>query len=77
MYLNQLDENRRDAAFRNETHKKWVKAQYDRNVRPRSFQLGDLVLTYDQRYDNLGKGKSESIWHGPYIVNKVLEKRGI
>ena len=74
LYLNQLDENRRDAAFINETHKKWVKAQYDRNVHPRSFQQGDLVLTYDQRYDKLGKGKSESIWHGPYIVNKVLEK---
>ena len=27
LYLNQLDENRRDATFRNETHKKWVKAQ--------------------------------------------------
>ena len=55
-------------------HKKRVKAQYDRNVHPRSFQLGDLVLTYDQHYDKLGKGKSESIWHSPYIVNKVLEK---
>ena len=74
LYLNQLDEHRRDAAFRNETHKKWVKAQYDRKVHPRSFQLGDLVLTYDQRYDKLGKGKSESIWHGPYVVSKVLEK---
>ena len=51
-----------------------MKAQYDRNVHPRSFQLEDLVLTYDQRYDKLGKGKFESIWHGPYIVNKILEK---
>ena len=74
LYLNQLDENRRDVAFRNETHKKRVKAQYDRNVHPRSFQLGDLVLTYDQHYDKLGNRKSESMWHGPYIMNKVLEK---
>jgi len=74
LYLNQLDENHRDVAFRNETHKKWVKAQYNKNVHPRSFQQGDLVLTYDQRYEKLGKGKSESMWHGPYIVDKVLEK---
>ena len=35
---------------------------------------GDLVLTYDQKYDKLGGGKLESMWHGPYIVNCVLEK---
>ena len=75
LYLNQLDENHRDAAFRNETHKKQVKAQYNRNVHPRSFQQGDLVLTYDQQYDKLGKGKSESMWHDPYIIDKVLETR--
>lgn len=74
LYLNQLDGNRRDVSFRNERHKKWVKTQYDRNVHPRSFQQGDLVLTYDQRYNKLGKGKTESMLHGPYIVNKVLEK---
>ena len=51
-----------------------MKAQYDINVHPRSFQQGDLVLTYDRRYDKLGKGKSESMWHDPYIVDKVLEK---
>lgn len=65
LYLNQLDEFRRDATFANETHKKRVKSQYDRNFQPRSFEQGDLVLTYDQRYDKLGKGKSNSMWYGP------------
>lgn len=51
-----------------------MKAQYDWNVQPHTFEQGDLVLTCDQRYDNLGKGNSESMWHGPYIVNKVIEK---
>jgi len=74
LYLNQLYESRRDAAFANETHKKHVKAQYERNVHPHSFEQGDLVLTYDQRYETLGKGKSESMWHGPYVIRKVLEK---
>ena len=39
-----------------------------------SCKKGDLVLTYDQRHDKLGKGKSESMWYGPFIVSKVLEK---
>jgi len=47
LYLNNLDESHRDVAFSNETHKKRVKAQYDWNIQPRSFEEGDLVLTYD------------------------------
>ena len=58
----------------NEAHKKHVKAQYDKSVEPCVFNEGDLVLTYDQRHDKLGKGKFESMWYGPFIVSKVLEK---
>ena len=58
----------------NEAHKKCVKVQYDKSVQPRVFNEGDLVLTYDQRYDKLGKGKFESMWYRPFIISKVLEK---
>ena len=61
MYLNNLDETRRDAPLANETHKKCVKPQYDKSVQPHAFNKGDLVLTYDQRYEKLGKGKFESM----------------
>ncbi len=70
----QLDESRRDAALINEVHKRRVKAQFDRTVKPRTFAEGDLVLVYDQDKDKLGKGKFEPMWYGPYIVRKVLEK---
>ena len=43
-------------------------------VQPRSFNEGDLVLTYDQKHDKMEAGKFESMWHGPYIVSRVLEK---
>ena len=33
-----------------------------------------MVLTYDQIHDKLGKGNFESMWYGPFIINKVLEK---
>ena len=45
--LIQLDETRRDVASANEAHKKRVKAQFDKNVKPRVFLEGDLVLLYD------------------------------
>jgi transposase InsO family protein len=47
LYLNQFNEQRRDAAFPNEAHKKKIKCQYDRSVHPRIFFEGDLVLVYD------------------------------
>ena len=74
LYLNKLDETWRDAALANEAHKWRMKVQYDRTFQHRSFNEGDLVLTYDQRHDKLGVGKFESMWHGPYIVSHVLEK---
>ena len=74
LYLNKLDETRRDTSSANEAHKQRKKVQYDRIVQPRSFNEGDLGLTYEQEHDKLGVGKFESMWHGPYIVSHVLEK---
>ena len=73
MYLTNLDESRRDDALANEAHKKCVKAQYDKSAQPRVFNEGDMVRTYDQRHDKLGKGKFESMWYGPFIISKDLE----
>ena len=69
-----LDEMRREAQLANEAHKRRIKAQYDKNVQPRIYSEGDLVLLYDQEVDKLGTGKFEPLWHGPYIVKRVLAK---
>ena len=37
LYLNNLDETRRDVALANEAHKKRVKVQYDKSVQPCAF----------------------------------------
>eukprot|EP00253_Pinus_taeda_P021549 PITA_21549 len=74
LYLAQLDENRRDAALTIETHAKRIKAQYDRNVTPRNFSKGDIVLLYDQENDKLGAGKFVPMWHGPFVVKRKLAK---
>ena len=74
LYLAQTDENWRIVALANEAHVKRIKAQYDRNVTPRSFSEGDLVLVYDQANDKLGAGKFVPMWHGPFIVKWKIAK---
>eukprot|EP00253_Pinus_taeda_P003878 PITA_03878 len=74
LYLAQLDENRRNVALAVETHAQRIKAQYDRNVTPRNFSEGDLVLLYDQANNKLGAGKFVPMWHGSYIVKQKLAK---
>eukprot|EP00253_Pinus_taeda_P029426 PITA_29426 len=63
-----LDETCRDAALANEAHKKCIKVQYHKDVKPHVFSEGDLVLLYDQDSDKLGAGKFEPLWMDPYIV---------
>ena len=65
IYLTNLDEMRRDAALANESYNKHIKSQYDKSSQPCVFNEGDLVLTYDQKHDQLGKWKFESMWYVP------------
>eukprot|EP00253_Pinus_taeda_P022042 PITA_22042 len=74
LYLERLDETCHIVAMVIEAQKKEAKAQFDQTVSPRVFIEGDLVLMYDQANDNLGVGKFEPMWHGPYIVQRVLQK---
>jgi hypothetical protein len=73
VYLEQLDEQRRDAALANEAHKHKVKFQYDRFVHPRIFSEGNLVLVYDKDKDPLGAGKFKPMWFGAFIIKEVLK----
>lgn len=51
-----------------------MKAHFDQTVNPCSFIEGDLILLYDQAHDKLGVFKFEPLWHGPYIIKRVLQK---
>lgn len=73
-YLERLDETRHLATLVIKAQKKRVKSHFDRSISPRVFSEGDLVLLYDQANDKLGAGKFEPMWHGPYIVKRVLQK---
>ena len=67
-------EQRRDALVALEVSKCHVKVQYDKSVYPRNFSEGDLVLLWDQAKEPLGARKFNPMWHGPYVVKRVLEK---
>ena len=56
-----------------EMNKCHVKSQYNKSVHPQKFSEGDLVLLWDQASEPLGAGKFK-MWHGPYMVKRVLEK---
>ena len=74
IHLENLDEQCRDALTTNQAHKKRVKSQYDKLVKPRIFSEGELVLLWDQDKEPLGVGKFRSMWLGPYAMSKVLKK---
>ena len=74
VHLQQLDEQNRDALVALEVNKHRVKVQYDKSVCPRVFSEGDMVLLWDQSKETLGVGKFNPMWHGPYMVKRVLEK---
>eukprot|EP00253_Pinus_taeda_P007991 PITA_07991 len=69
-----LGTSEEEARFLELIQLKRVKAQFDKNVKPRVFLEGDLVLLYDQESDKLGAGKFQSLWMAPYIVKRVLAK---
>ena len=72
-----IDENQRDVSLANEAHKKHIKVQQDKSIQPQVFNEGDMVLTYDQKHDKLGKGKLESMWYGPFMVRKSFKEGGL
>lgn len=64
-----LDEARDEAFSRVTKYQKDMKNYHSRRLRPRSFQVGDLVLWLTQNSHE----KLESPWIGPYIVTEVIE----
>ena len=74
LHLEHLYEQCRDALIANEAHKNRVKNQYNKSVKPRNFSEGELVLLWDQDKEPLGAGKFRSMWLGPYVMSKVLNK---
>jgi hypothetical protein len=50
-----------------------LRRYHTRGVRPRGFQVGDLVLWL--RQDARGRHKLTPPWEGPFIIAKILKPR--
>ncbi|KAL0455735.1 UNVERIFIED_CONTAM: hypothetical protein Slati_0912700 [Sesamum latifolium] len=68
--LDLLEELRKKAFLRVQRYKNIMINAYNRRVKARSFQVGDLVL---RRVDTLKPvGKLDPTWEGPYKITSVI-----
>jgi hypothetical protein len=68
--LDQLEEARDVALLHSARYQQSLRCYHARGVRPRGFQVGDLVLR--MRQDARGRHKLTPPWEGPFIIAKIL-----
>ena len=52
-----------------------MKKTFHRKVKVDDFQLGDLILKWDARFEDKGKhGKFDHLWQGPYKISTLNGK---
>ena len=71
--LEALDEKRLEAQQRLECYQAHLSRAFNKRVRPRSFQEGDLVLAVRRPIITTHRtgNKFNSKWDGPYVVREV------
>jgi transposase InsO family protein len=69
--LDQLEEARDVALLHSARYQQSLRRYHARRVRPRGFQVGDLVLRL--RQDAQGHHKLTPPWEGPFIIVKILK----
>ena len=46
-----------------------MKKNFDKKVKADDFKIGDFVLKWNARYEDIGKhGKFDHLWQGPYKI---------
>jgi hypothetical protein len=68
--LDSIEEHRVATLMRHTRHEQQLRCYHDRNVRERSFNVGDLVLRHIQT--TRGMHKLYTSWEGPIIVMEVV-----
>ena len=72
--LETMDELRETVAIRIASNHRRMETLYNKCVKPRAFQTGDLVLrkVFENTVD-LVTGKFQANWGGPYIITQAGE----
>ena len=74
--LDTVDELRESTAIRIASYQRQLANSYNKRVKPRTCQLGDLVLrrVFKNTADPTA-GKFQTNWEGPYLVTQAGESR--
>ncbi|PHT77308.1 hypothetical protein T459_20830 [Capsicum annuum] len=70
--LSLIDEKRLTSVCHGQLYQKRMAQAYKKKVRPRHFEVGQLVLRRILPHQIEAKGKFSPNWQGPFIVKKVL-----
>jgi hypothetical protein len=68
--IDQLDEARDVALLRSDKYKQALRCYHERNMHPREFHVGDLVLRRVQ--GSKDRHKLSPPWEGAFIIHEVL-----
>jgi hypothetical protein len=68
--IDQLDEACDVALLKSAKYQQVLRCYHERNMRPREFHVGDLVLRRVQA--NKDRHKLSPPWEGPFIIHEVL-----
>jgi hypothetical protein len=69
--ISELEELGLKAYHNASIYKERMKRWYDKRLHRKEFKEGDKVLPCNLRYNVFGKGKLQSKWDGPYVVQSV------
>ncbi|XP_070036336.1 uncharacterized protein [Nicotiana tomentosiformis] len=72
--LTMIDEKRMVAVCHGQLYQQRIARAYNKKVRPRKFEMGQLVLRRILPHNEEEKGKFAPNWKGPYIIRKLLPK---
>ncbi|XP_049388505.1 uncharacterized protein LOC125852866 [Solanum stenotomum] len=72
--LTLIDEKRLTAVCFGQLYQQRIARAYNKKVRPRHFEVGQLVLKRILPHQEEAKGKFSSNWQGPYLIKEVLSK---
>jgi hypothetical protein len=70
MEVQQIREQVRDAAY---SHQQKIKQAFDRKVKKKEFEIGDLVFKWDAPRQDKGKhSKFDALWIGPFKISEIF-----
>ncbi|XP_070015723.1 uncharacterized protein [Nicotiana sylvestris] len=72
--LTLIDEKRMAAVCHGQLYQQRMTRAYNKKVRPRNFEVGQLVLRRILPHHQEAKGKFAPNWKGPYIIRKILPR---